>query len=56
MLARSDNFEIWAKTWSEIMKESAHDCNSSRELNYDADREEALASLKATYAKFLAPN
>ena len=55
MLDRKHNFQIWVKTWSQILNE----CKArlqlfQKELNYSADRDDSLKVLQRTYAKILA--
>lgn len=55
MLDRKTNFQIWVKTWSQIL----NDCKArlqlfQKELNYNADRDDSLKILQKTYAKILA--
>jgi Histidine kinase-, DNA gyrase B-, and HSP90-like ATPase len=55
MLDRKENCHIWIRTWSEIL----NDCRArlqlfEKELNYNADKDDSLALLRSTYAKFLA--
>ena len=47
------NVTIWVKTWSQIIRENKHRLDYIRErINYSADKEGALAHLKARYAEF----
>jgi hypothetical protein len=54
MLDRKTNCNMWVRTWSEIL----NDCRArlqlfEKELNYNADRDDSLAFLRATYARVL---
>jgi hypothetical protein len=48
------NCNMWVRTWSEIL----NDCRArlqlfEKELNYNADKDDSLAFLRATYARVL---
>jgi len=50
--AKPIDLTIWVKTWSQLLRENKHRLEFVREkLNYNIDREDALAYLKKTYAE-----
>ena len=54
MLDRKTNCNIWIRTWSEILNDSRARLQLfEKELNYNADKDDSLAFLRSTYAKFL---
>ena len=52
MLDRKTNCNMWIRTWSEILNDSRARLQLfEKELNYNADKDDSLAFLRATYAR-----
>jgi hypothetical protein len=52
MLDRKTNCNMWIRTWSEILNDSRARLQLfEKELKYNADKDDSLAFLRATYAR-----
>lgn len=50
---KSINLTVWVKTWSQLLQENKHRLEFIKEkLNYNIDRDDALAYLRKTYEEY----